>query len=311
MNAPSVTALVPALQGYPSVAKLLDSLHGQTRPELLRILILCRQKQQWDGPGRNGETFLEVGDALLNEARAAGIRAAATPYVLLAEDHCFPQPDWAEHVSAAVRDGWDVIGSSMLPGRSRRGVSLATFLLAYGEWFEPGASAEAAHLPGCNVVWRTDLLLQAGSALAEELHIPCFLQRQQKARNARLWLQSSARMQHWDATSWRCNLRAVFAIGAGFGAHRARGWARWQKLLYAACFPAIAVLHWKRGLRQWWCRGRAHWPLAVPLLFAAPIALAWGVGEALGSVLGVRPFERMISEVEMNRWGRMAGADLP
>ncbi|MGC4055921.1 MAG: hypothetical protein QM757_44495 [Paludibaculum sp.] len=38
--------------------------------------------------------IVDVGPADLHEARALGIRFATSAYVMLAEDHCLPDPEW-------------------------------------------------------------------------------------------------------------------------------------------------------------------------------------------------------------------------
>jgi hypothetical protein len=62
--------------------------------------------------------------------------------------------------------------------------------------------------------------------------------------------------------------------------------------LYALAFPAVAGAHWLRACRQQVRSGGLSLTTVRRLLAAIPLAMAWGVGEAVGALLGRRRVER-------------------
>ena len=119
---PKLSVLLPAMRGYDSVLAALDSWQSQTCVEQLEILVLCPGQP---GPSsrpaearRPGEVIVHVGGADLHEARAIGAQRATGDYVVLAEDHCLPDPDWAQAIVERLGEGWDAVGSGPSSGRS-------------------------------------------------------------------------------------------------------------------------------------------------------------------------------------------------
>ena len=111
---------------------------------------------------------VSTGNADLHEARAIGIQVAAGEYIVMAEDHCFPDAGWTEAVLQRLEQGWDAIGSAMRPGNREDCWSEASFLVGYGEWMIPLSGGPTNVLCGWNGTVRTALLRQFGDSLGSD-----------------------------------------------------------------------------------------------------------------------------------------------
>src|SRR5437868_5149876 len=84
--------------------------------EIREIVIVCTAEDSLglakeEITGFHSVRLIEMGDIkTTSRARAAAIRAASGPVVALAEDHAFPEPDWAEVLIRAHRQPWAAVG---------------------------------------------------------------------------------------------------------------------------------------------------------------------------------------------------------
>ncbi len=288
---PKISILLPAMKGFESVLAALDLWEAQTRREALEILILCPDDL---GPTEQqrmeltpGQIIVLVGSADLHEARALGTGKAVGEYVMLAEDHCLPDPDWTQAMLDRLEEGWDAIGPALRPGNRTTVWAEGSFLIGYGEWMMPIESGPTEILCGWNGIVRTQLLRQAGTALAGEMLVGAFLIRRLKSQNCRFYLEARARMRHFDPPGCSYELLLLAIVGLGFGGLRTSHWPLPARLLYPLAAPAIAFLHWKRAFIHYRRAGSAYGMSVSTLAAASLLALAWALGEAAGAVLGV------------------------
>jgi hypothetical protein len=222
---------------------------------------------------------------LLHEALASAVRQAAADYVLLAEDHCLPDPDLIEVLLPRLDEGWDAIGPALRPGTPGV-ISEGSFLISYGQWMSP-KGGPAAHLPGHNVVLRKQLLIDLGDELERELISTMFLMQRLRSEGRRLMLEERARMRHFDVPHWWKSLRIFYTVGQGCGAIRHGMSPVPMRALYTLATPLTAVRHLGRGVLQYpRIRKAGRFRLssiAVGALFAA----AWAAGETVGALKGL------------------------
>lgn len=106
---PSMSVIIATPDRYAIIRKTIQHVSSQTIRHQLEIVIVAssRENLQLD----NGELapflshqVVEVGSIpSIGSANAEGVRRAKSPIVALAEDHCFPDPQWAERLLAAHR----------------------------------------------------------------------------------------------------------------------------------------------------------------------------------------------------------------
>jgi hypothetical protein len=284
---PRLSIILPAILGFEPTLAAIDAWRAQTCASDLEILVLCPDADQVAPSAGRGCVLIRTGELRLHEARALAIRRATGEFIVLAEDHCLPEPDWCDAVRARLAEGWDVVGPVLRPGNRRTTSAQAAFLLGYGEWMMPVASGPAAALPGHNVAVRRAPLVAMGEDLERRLLVAAFLLRRLREQGLRFYIEDRARMRHFDPSGWATTLRIFAWVGMGFGAVRTSGWAQPLRFIYLLAAPAVAARHWQRAFTHYRRVGADAGISSTTMIVAAAFALAWGAGEALGAVAGV------------------------
>jgi hypothetical protein len=300
---PRISILLPAMLGYEAALAALDYWEKQTCRDQIEILILCPDHL---GPTAAqaaalpaGQIIVPVGSADLHEARAIGIQHASGDYVVLAEDHCLPDPDSTQTILDRLDEGWDAVGPALRPGNCTSCWTEGSFLIGYGEWMMPATGGPTKVLCGWNLTVRTELLRQLGSELTGELLIGAFLIRRLHQQGHRFYFEDRAQMKHFDAPGWGYAILTFAIVGLGFGAMRTRCWFLPARLLYPLATPAIAFLHWRRAFVHYRRAGAISGLRPTALAAAFVLAAAWGVGEALGNLMGTTRVAPHIWRIEV------------
>jgi hypothetical protein len=278
--------MVPAPGGLDSVRTVLGVWAEQADREHLELMVLCPDAPEQ----RSAHPELRLVDStglLLHQARAAGIHAARADHVMIAEDHCLPDPGWAERILATLDEGWDVVASSLRPAGPPVAAAQASFLLGYGQWRLPLERARPRALPGHNLVVRRGHLLALEPELEQLLLAGAFLARRLQGLS-RVLLEPAASMGHVDPPGLVRQVRMFGAVGASFGAVRTEAWPVIGRAAYALAVLPIAAAHLRRAARHYRRFGTSAGFSGKTLAAAAILSMAWGCGEALGAVLGSR-----------------------
>lgn len=242
-------------------------------------------------------------------ANAAGIRAARAPVVALAEDHCFPEPGWAEALVAAHEGPWAAVGPAIANANPGAAVSWADFVIGYGPWAEPVAPGEAAFLPGHNSSYKREALLAYGDRLEGMLEAETVLHLDLRSRGHRLLLCPEARARHVNFSLLRSWLRVQVHNGRTFAAVRAEGWTPRRRALYAAASPLIPPLRLARCLPVVRRVRPAH-PRAVRALPLMAVGLVLdGAGQMLGYARGPGRSPGALARYEFRRIDHVRRAD--
>lgn len=312
---PRLSILLPAKLGFDTVLPALDAWDAQTSRHELEILILCPEHL---GPTAAQTAQLQprqivvmTGSADLHDMRAIGIRRATGEYIVLAEDHCLPDRDYAAAILAHLEEGWDGVGAALRPGTRTTIWSQASFLLGYGEWMEPITAGPTDILCGWNGTVRTTLLRDLADELPGLMRVGAFAISRIGRQGGRFYLESRARMRHFDPPGFGRELYLLYVVGLGFGATRTREWSIPARLLYPLGAPAIAFLHWKRGFRHFRRAGAEAGLSLGALAAAAVLAGAWAIGEGIGAVLGIDRVTPLlwVTEVKPVTYEQLAESD--
>jgi len=132
--------------------------------------------------------------------------------VMLAEDHCLPDPDWAEAILNRIAEGWDGIGCALRPGNRTTCWARGAFLIGYGEWFMPAAAGPTRVLCGLNGTIRTKLLREVGPELAEEFLTGAFLVSRLRRQGYHFFMENRARMLLDVVRAVRATVSPSFAV---------------------------------------------------------------------------------------------------
>jgi Glycosyl transferase family 2 len=312
---PSLSVVLACTKGVDSVETTLRHLAGQTIASQIELIVV-------GPPNGRGAPAADVVDAFwgcefvalasldsIAQANAVGARAARAPVVALAEDHCFPEPRWAEALVEAHEGPWAAVGPAMVNANPGSAVSWADFLIGYGPWAEPVPTGEAPFLPGHNSSYKREVLLEYGEGLTGALEAETVLHLELRARGHRLLLCSAARARHVNFSLLRSWLRVQVHNGRVFAGARAQGWAPGRRALYAAASPLIPLVRLRRCARVARRLGPAHPRIRRSLPVLAVGLVLDGAGQMLGYAFGPGPSARALTRFEFRRVDHVRRAD--
>jgi hypothetical protein len=232
-------------------------------------------------------------------ARATAIEVANAPVVVLAETHCFPEPEWAEALIDAHRGPWAGVGPVFLNDNPNT-VSWANLLVDYSQWLAPIRGGEASDLPGHNSSYKRELLLEYGNELVRCLEAESIMHIDLRAKGHRLYIEPRARVRHRNITAVMPAAVEHFHNGRAFGGGRCSEWGIPRRAFYAAASPLIPLLRMGRIIRRVRRRGRSELlPGIVPWTMLTLIAHA--LGEFLGYLTGAGEAAHGMSRFELYR----------
>jgi hypothetical protein len=219
---------------------------------------------------------------------AAGIAAADAEAVVLAEDHSYPEPNWAETLIEGHGRGYAMVAPEIRNGNPGTLVSWANFQLCFVEWFMPGKSGEVARGPGHNTSYLRSALLGMNLNLAEALISEIALHEKMTSCGHRMYLDGRTSTRHLNMSKPSALLAHSFLGGRIFGDLRSREWPLAKKAVYAIGFPLVPVLRIKRlfeGMETEEKRRESRLFAAMPWTVLGLFAHA--IGEVTGYLFGV------------------------
>jgi len=186
----------------------------------------------------------------LAEARALCVADATGDVVAFSEDHCFPEPNWADELLAAFESSPRIHAAApvMLNPNPDSAVSRVQFFLFFGRYMKDLSShrrfENAECLPTHNTAYRRDALVEAlreVSFLAEG-----FLQEKIRANRptARFLLCTHTALEHVNMSRLCPAVRQAFLGGRIFGSQRARQmeWGWKTKAVRFVLFPIVPLM---------------------------------------------------------------------
>ena len=301
----SVVLLTP--DTFRSIQKTVRHLHEQTVREQLEVIVAAPEATLADLPSEAVQRFnrfeiVEVGPIhSTGTARAEAVRYATAPVVALAEDHCFPEPDWAERIIEAHREDWVAVGPVLSNANPDSALSWAHLCIEYGPWLHAEEPLDAEHLPGHNSSYKREVLLTYGDRLSKMLDAESVMHWDLRSRGHRLLLDPSINTNHLNFSRLGTSFLLRFYGGRLFGAARAREWSLWKRAAYFIASPMIPLIRLRRSIRYLWAMPgqRRRWPKVVPAMFL--MLLVDGVGEAWGYLAGVGQSLPKLTALEFHR----------
>lgn len=311
---PLLSVILATPAGYGTIRKTVSHLRSQTACGSLE-LILVGPPQALQGLGVEElssfasyqvvriEKFQSIG-----QANAAGIRQAAAPIVALAEDHCFPDPQWAENLIAAHQGPWAAVGPGVRNANPNTAVSWADLFIGYGPWLTPASSREAEFLPGHNTSYKREILLGYGDQLDTMMEAETVLHWDLREKGYRLYMESTASAAHTNFSLWSSWVPAQFFNGRLFAGARARQKPLPWCIVFALGSPLIPIV---RLWRIW--AGLPSQDLKIRFLsclHALMIGLAIdGMGQMVGYAFGTGNALDKVARFEVDRFKHIREQD--
>jgi hypothetical protein len=237
----------------------------------------------------------------LGGARAAGVRVARSPVVVVAETHAFPAPDWAERLVDAHAQDWVAVMPSVANANPHSALSWSAFLVDYGRWAPTRAPAEILDPPSYHASFKRDPLLSFGDRLGVLLEPGSALAHELLSRGHRSWLDPRARISHLNVARPQAWLHERYLGGRLLGAARRARWSRARTLTYLVGSPLVPVIRLWRT-RPAFVSAAREGRLPRGTRSATILGcIAWGVGEAMGYVSGAGDSVPRMVEYELHK----------
>jgi hypothetical protein len=283
---PSLSVVIASVNGMPYLGACLDSLRDHARGADV-IVADCtdaatRVTVQRDWPFARVLAFTEP--TTIPVLRAAGIFAASASTIAVIEDHCVVGVGWASALLRARQEGHAVVGGPIRSGVGARIRDWAAFLFEYSAFLEPVQRGATDSLPGMNVCYDAEAVLEIADLL--------------RAGKWESWLHGRLRERGFELY---CEPDAVIEHEMDFGIrdfvaqryHYARAYAAMRtpdlhgrRVVYCLAAPLLVPLLYGRIARNVvrTRRNRAKLVLATPLILVYTVVTA--VGEAVGYAAG-------------------------
>lgn len=302
----SVVIVTP--DNYQTIRKTLEHLHRQTIRELLEIVIVAPSTEELNLDESlmsvfAGHLVVEL-DRIesIGRANAAGIRRATAELVALAEDHCFPNPDWARNLIETHRGPWAVGGPAIRNANPSNSVSWADLFVAYGPWLAPTKPREVQFLPGHNSSYKRAVLVPYERTLETRMEAETLLHWELCAKGQRLYLEPAAWVDHTNFSLWSSWLVDQFYGGRVFASFRALQMSALRRLVYIIGSPLIPLVRLIRIATAVWRYSDQWMGRLLSCLPTLVIGLALnGIGQMMGYALGVGNALERYSQYEFHR----------
>ena len=314
MSSASLSVVLVTPDNYARLRKTISHLARQTARHALEIVLVSQSKladvAESELGGFANVVLVKTGPFPdTGRPRAAGARSCTAPLIAFAEDHCFPEPEWAAHLIQVYSGPWAAVSPAMSnanPGT----VSDADFLLNFGPSAWPLAEGAVRNTPWHNTSYRREVLHAYGQRLAHMLEAEIRIHEDLQRRGLRMFLAGSMRVHHVNLSRWPSFLVCQFFGGRLYGAARAEagGWSLGRRVFYTAMLPLIPLRRAPEVLRNA-KRTDVKRTIAFVLACAGGL-LASALGEVSGYVLGQGDMGRRRITFEFERERHVRSSDL-
>src|SRR5262245_46090250 len=167
-------SVVLSTDRYETIRPVVECLRRQTIKDRLELVIIAPSSESLGNEAEpDGLVSIRVveasDDGRMAEARAAGVRAASAPIVVIGETHTYPHPGWAEALVGAHAGPWAIVVPGFGNANPSGPLSWAIFLLDYGRWLAGLPEGETALAPTHNSSYKRETLLELGPGLERAL----------------------------------------------------------------------------------------------------------------------------------------------
>jgi len=301
-----MSVVIATPDSYETIRKTVSHLRSQTARASLEIVIVAPSREQLRLEESEMSVFaryhvVEMGVIQsIGQANALGTRRATAPIVVFAEDHCFPEPDWAENLIKTHLGPWAAVGPSVWNANPSTAVSWADLFIGYGPWLLPTIAREVDFLPGHNSSYKREVLLRYGDKLESMMEAETVLHWDLRAKGYRLCLEAAAKVAHTNFSLWSSWIPVQFYNGRLFAGFRTRQMSLLQRLMYIVGSPLIPLIRLMR-IAAAICSGG----ILIRFILCLPVLLIGlvldGLGQMIGYAMGVGNAVDEVARFEFHR----------
>lgn len=301
-------SVILTTDGFETIRPVVECLRRQTVQHRIELVIVAPPGEALPPEDGGTEGFAAVQVVRVPDVetfgagRAAGVRAATAPIVVIGETHTYAHPGWAEALIEAHASSWAIVVPGLGNANPSGALSWAVFLLDYGRWMAGLPAGETDLAPTHNSCFKREMLLELGPALDTALAHGDEMARYCRSRGHRAYHQPAARIDHLNISQPGPWLEERFLAGLLIGGRRAARWPWRTRLLYflgSPLIPPLLLFRLRHALRL--ALRQTRLPAGtVPAILAGLVA--WGVGEAWGYLRGARQSETVqMTEYELHK----------
>jgi hypothetical protein len=300
-----------------SIQRTLECLLAQTAAPRIELILsadspeLLREAKDFLAPrARFAQSrFLLHRTLNLAQARVASAAQATGDIVAFSEDHCFPEPNWAEELLAAFDSSEEILAAAptMFSPNPETALSRVQFLLFFGRHRKDSSSRrrfeKADSLPWHNTAYRRTAL--AGAIHDKDsLLIEGFLQREIRTRSPHAWFVRCTRtsLGHVNMSRLCPAIKHAFLGGRIFGSVRARqlGWGPAARALRFVLFPLVPLMVIQRSVPL--LRDKTSLVETVANVWTAgALQFVHAFGESVGTCFGLGRAADAYADLECDR----------
>lgn len=292
---------------YQTIRKTMRSLSLQTVTEQLEIIIVAPCNAELGLVESELKDFfqyrvVEVSTIEASSvARSVGVRAAAAPIVVFAEDHAYPAPNWAEVLIDTHRNPWAAVTPAICNANADSIISWVSYISGYYRWMDTKPARVIEDLPWRNGSYKRAILIEYGSKLEEMLQAETVMHWDLRQRGYQLYFQPQAKLYHLNFTDLKSLIQEQFYVGHLFAAARAQHWSFLRRLLYVGGGPLIPLVKLWRVFPTFLQTTRQH-DLLPQILPAFLLGLIMNTaGEMLGFAFGFgNSVEKEMTKIEFH-----------
>ncbi len=286
--------------------RVVDALAAQTAIPFMEIIVVdlaAESVPRLTAPVGATLVYLpRPGLVRWGQARADGARVARAPIVAFVEDHCFPAPDWAEHLLDAHQGPWAAVGYAFTNANPESRMSRTGLLARYGMFAHPVAGGVARFIAGNNVSYKRHLILEAGQQLDTLLDIDFNMQEDLIRRGHQLFVERRALAAHLNYTTLSGECQTGRPYCRLLAAHRVEvnGWGFPRRILYGLLTPVSAPVIRLTRLALSLRGRRVLWPAAITgLPWIIVMYVSDALGESAGYLFGAGGAARAVLKYEL------------
>jgi hypothetical protein len=299
-------SVVLASDTFETVREVLGYLERQTARDRLELVFATDRPEAFGldehaCAGFHSTQVVESPIPSIQPPRVAAIRAARAPLVLIAETHCFPEPESLAALIERHREAWIVVGQVVANANPESAIAWSNLLMDYGPQLVGTPGGGVHQVASHNASYKRDALIEVEDELQSLLEAGDVLHEALVARGGRLFLEERAQTAHLNVSRPRAWLTERVADGRSYAARRAEDWRVTRRALYVLGSPLIPVVRFVR-MRRHLRRTTLPRPGLVrlyPTLFAGLCVATFG--EVLGYTVGVGTSKETVWEMELHR----------
>jgi hypothetical protein len=285
---PALSIVIPFVNSPADLAGCLEAIDTARGAHEVEALVVDRVGNASDVPvARSAWVRLIPAPvtASIPELRLLAFREAQAPVVAVIEDHVLVPAEWIARLLAAFQGGDRVVGGGVVNLATGSLVDWAAFLCEYAPLLPPVPDGPAAALPGNNVAYQRQLLVEHDAIAAEggwEDRLHSALRRDGVVLRSRSDLTVGHRM-HYTAALYTAQRYLFSRSWAGL---RVRGAPLAQRLLVGAASAALPPVLLSRVVSTVWRKGLYRRELLHSFPLLVWFTTVWAVGEVVGCLFG-------------------------